>query len=155
MNPLCKRIALFVLFIGIVTLASGCAHPAGPRFRNGSGDAGKFIVREAVERGAKPIATRGMAPLSGSWSYAADNSGVMIRMSSSEFPAVEALLLRAFGVPQLGPLDGPDGRRVGAYKLTPRGAVLEFGRDSQWTLVVVLREPNEQEIAADFIRRLQ
>lgn len=143
------------MFVGITTLVTSCAHPAGPRFRNGSGDAGQFIVQQAVLRGAKPIATKGLPSLSGSWTYAPDNSGVIIRMSPNEYPAVEALLVRAFGVPNFGPSDTTDGRRIGAYQLTAKGAALQFGHDMQWTLVIVVREPNEQEIAAAFLRRLQ
>ena len=129
--------------------------PEGPRLRNGSGDAGKFIVEQAVLRGAHPITTtRGLQPVSSSWTYAVDDSGVFVRMSNADYPGLEALLLRVFGAPKLGPLDTPDGRRVGAYQLNAKGAALQFARDAQWTQVIVLREPNEREAAAEFLRRL-
>ena len=142
--------------LGIVALLCSCAHhPTGPRFRNGSGDAGQYIVRQAVQRGAEPIAAKRLPSVPGSWIYAEDDSGVIIRMTSKEYPAVEALLLQAFGVPKVGPVDTADGRRVGAYQLTPKGASLQFARDAQWTQVIVLREPSEQDKAAQFLRSLR
>ena len=141
--------------VGIMALLCSCAHREGPRFLNGSGDAGRFIVEQAVLRGAEPITSRGLPAVSSSWTYATDDSGVIVRMSKADYPVVEALLLRAFGTPKLGPVDSADGRRIGAYQLTPKGAALQFARDTRWTQVIVVREPNEREIAADFLRSLR
>jgi len=143
------------LVAALLATVSGCAHQAGPQFRTGSGDAGAFIMRQAVLWGAEPKSTEGLLPVSRSWTYAGDDSGVIVRMPAGDYIAVEALLLRAFGTPEFGPVDANDGRRLGAYRLTRKGAALQFGHDSQWTHVIVLREPSEREVAAEFLRRLQ
>jgi hypothetical protein len=139
----------------VAALLSGCAHSAGPQFRNGSGDAGTFIVRQAVLRGAEPLTTEQLPQVSSSWTYAKDDSGVIIRLPAKEHAAIEALLLRAFGTPSIGPVDTVDGRRAGAYRLTRKGATLQFARDWNCTQVIVLREWTQKDNAADFLRRLQ
>ncbi|HKQ37763.1 MAG TPA: hypothetical protein VJ063_06765 [Verrucomicrobiae bacterium] len=139
----------------IAALLSGCAHAAGPQYRTGSGDAGTFIVRQAVLRGAEPLNTEELPRVAGSWTYAKDDSGVIIRIPAKEHATVEALLLRAFGNPMIGPVDTQDGRRVGAYRLTRNGASLQFARGGNWTQVIVLRERTEKDNAADFLRGLQ
>ena len=149
------RCAWDASLIAILAVLCSCAGPAGPRFRSGSGDAGQFIVRQAVLRGAEPISTKALPSVSHSWSYASDDSGVIIRMPSSEYPAVEALLLHVFGNPGFGPVDTADGRRVGAYRLTRNGATLQFARDSNWAHVIVLRERTQEDSAADFLRSLR
>ena len=142
----------------MLVFLSGCAHSnraTAPRLRTGSGDAGKFIVEQAVLRGAQPITTKSLTPVRGSWRSAEDNSGIIIRMAREDYSAVEALLLEAFGPPQFGPTDRADGSRVGAYRITARGGLLEFGRNADATLVIVLREKTDKEAAAEFLRRLQ
>lgn len=133
----------------------GCAHPNGPHFRAGTGDAGRFIVEQAALRGAQPITTSGLPALPHSWRYAVDNEGVIVRLSRSEFPALEALLQQAFGPPQFGPVDTTGGGRIGAYRINGKGAAIHFGRDVDWTEVIVLRERTDADVAAEFLRGLR
>ncbi|HTD87435.1 MAG TPA: hypothetical protein VK850_12730, partial [Candidatus Binatia bacterium] len=86
--------------------------------------------------------------------YATDKSGIIIRLSRNEYPAVEALLLHALGRPQVGPVNTHEGTIASGYRLTPNGATLQFGRDRNWTLVIVLRERTAEDAAAEFLRRL-
>ena len=145
---------LIFMFAGLVAMC-GCTHLDGPRFRTGKGDAGKFIVEQAVLRGAEPITPNGLPAVAGSWRYATDNSGVIIRFARNDFPALEAMLLQAFGRPQFGPVDTASGGRIGAYRITRKGAAIHFGHDADWTEVIVLRARTEADTAADFLRGLQ
>lgn len=149
-----KKLLMPLLLAALATLC-GCTHPHGPRFRAGTGDAGPFIVGHAVLRGAEPITTNGLPALPGSWRYAEDNSGVIIRLGRDAYPAVEALLRHAFGPPAAGPMDTANGGRVGAYRITRKGAAIQFGQDADWTQVIVLRARTDEENAADFLRGLQ
>ena len=138
-----------------LAILCGCAHPDGPRFRPGTGDAGAFIVEHAVLRGAEPITTNGLPAVPGSWRYAEDNAGVVIRLEREAYPAVEALLRQAFGSPAAGPNATAAGGRVGAYQITRKGAAIQFGHEAYWTQVIVVRARTDEENAAEFLRGLQ
>lgn len=151
-----RRLKLHVTcFCVALVIISGCAHRNGPSFRAGVGDVGHFIVEQAVLRGAEPITTHALPAVPGSWRYAADNSGVIVRLSRTEYPALEALLQQAFGRPHFGPVDTATGGRIGAYRISRKGAAIHFGRGADYTEVIVLRERTDADVAADFLRGLR
>lgn len=149
------RWPLTSLALAALAVLCSCAHRDGPRFAAGTGDAGQFIVQQAVFRGGRPITTNALPAVTGAWRYAADNSGVIIRLSRNDYPAVEALLQHAFGQPNFGPIDTANGGRFGGYRLTRKGAAVQFGRDADWTQVIVLRQRTDEETAAQFLQSLQ
>lgn len=116
-----------------------CAHRDEPRFSVGTGDAGQFILSQAVARGGHPITTNGLPAIRGAWRYSEDQYGAMIRMSRQDYEAVEALLRQAFGPPKFGPTDTIDGGKLGGYRLTPKGGGIQFGYDGEGTQVTILR----------------
>ena len=65
------------------------------------------------------------------------------------------MLQHAFGQPNFGPIDTANGGRLGGYRLTRKGAAVRFGRDADWTEVIVLRQRTDEEAAAEFLRGLQ
>lgn len=133
-----KRLAL--LLVVAVTVLCGCVHRSEPRFVRGTGDAGQFILRQAIARGGQPITTNGLPAITGAWRYSEDEDGVIIRLSRKDYEGVETLLRQAFGAPNLGPSDKTDGGKLGVYRLTPKGGSIQFGYDSDGTHVIVLRQ---------------
>jgi hypothetical protein len=126
-------------------LLCGCAHRGKPAFTVGKGDAGEFILRQAIARGGKPIATHGLPPITGSWGYTEDPFGVVIRMSPDNYRPVEEFLRRAFGPPEFGPTETKNGGLIGGYRLSPEGGGIQFGYDPSSTRVIVLRSMTQEE----------
>lgn len=119
-----KNFAALITFILVaLTMLCSCAHRDEPRFSAGTGDAGEFILRQAVARGGQPITTNGLPAITGFWRYSEDQYGVMIRLSRHDYDAVEAMLRQPFGPPRFGPTFTTDGGKLGGYRLTPKGAV--------------------------------
>ena len=109
------------------------------RFKAGSGDAGHFILLQAVARGGHLITTNGFPTTAGAWRYSEDRYGVVIRLPRGDYEAVEKLLRLAFGEPKFGPNETTDGGKLGGYRLTPQGGGIQFGYDVEGTQVIVLR----------------
>jgi hypothetical protein len=122
------------------------------RFRAGSGDAGQFILLQAVARGGQLLTADGLPAIRGPWSYSEDQYGVVIRMSRDEYESVARLLRRAFGGPTFGPNETADGGKLGAYRLTPQGGGIQFGCDAKETQVIALRRLTQQEFADGLTR---
>jgi hypothetical protein len=125
------------------------------RFKAGSGEAGRFILQQAVARGGRPITTNGLPATTGAWRYAEDQYGVVIRLSRDDYGAVESLLRQAFGEPKFGPSETRDGGKLGGYQLTPQGGSIQFGYDSEGTQVIVLRQLTKQEATDGLTRAVQ
>ena len=69
------------------------------RFKAGSGDAGQFILLQAVARGGQLLTTNGFPAITGAGRYSEDPYGVVIRMPRDNYEDVEKLLRKAFGEP--------------------------------------------------------
>ena len=121
----------------------GCA---SEHFTTGHGDAGQFILQQAIRRGCVPVSTNGLPAIAGRWRYSEDKDGVVIRMSREKYPSVEAFLQQAFGEPKLGPLDTTDGGKLGVYRLSAKGGGIQFGCDVRQTQVIVIRPMSTDEI---------
>ena len=130
----------------------GCASHEKMRFKAGSGDAGHFILLQAIARGGQLITINGLPAITGSWRYSEDQYGVAVRLSRAEYDTVEKLLRQAFGEPKFGPSQTTDGGKLGGYRLTPQGGAIQFGYDTEGTQVIVLRQLSKQEFA-DGIQR--
>lgn len=132
-----------------------CVHDGEPRWITGRGDAGQFILNQAVARGGQPVTTNGLQAITGSWRYYEDQYGVSIRLSRDDYDAVEELLRHAFGPPKLGPSDTTDGGKLGAYRLTAKGGAIQFGCDADGTYVIVLRPMSKEEFSSGLQRAMR
>ena len=148
------RVLISFIVVGL-TLLSGCATHDEMRFKDGSGDAGQFIVQAAVARGAQPISTTDLPVIRSAWRFGEDQYGVVVRLPRADGAAVERLLQQAFGEPKYGPKDTPSGGRWGAYRLLPAGVSIQFTSDDQSTEVIVLRQLTKQEHADGVTRAMQ
>jgi hypothetical protein len=148
------RILTSLIVVGL-TLLSGCATHDQMRFKTGSGDAGQFIVQQAVARGAQPISTTDLPVIRGGWRFGEDQYGVVVRLPRADGAAVERLLHQAFGEPKYGPKDTPSGGRWGAYRLSPAGVSIQFTSDDQGTEVDVVRLLTKQEHADGVSRAMK
>ena len=68
-------------------------------YAQGSGDAGQFLLQRAIAYGGRPIATNGLATISGDWRYVQDEFGVAVLLPVSQYSDVDAYLRSAFGPP--------------------------------------------------------
>ena len=137
-GPSCKS-----CFLVVLALLCGCA---SDRFRSGHGDLGQFILQRAIASGATPVSTNALLRVSRGWRYFEDADGVVIHLAPADYPALESFLIKTFGPPKVGPQDTPSGGRYGTYRLTTKGGVLQFGRDSEdGTHVEIIRPLTRQE----------
>ena len=128
------------------------ASPDQMRFTAGTGDAGQFIVLQAVARGGQLLTTDGLPSITGAWRYSEDAFGVVIRMPRENYEAVENLLLHAFGKPKFGPTETTDGGKLGGYRLTEQGGAIQFGYDAEGTQIIIIRQLTQQEFADGLTR---
>jgi hypothetical protein len=56
-----------------------CAGCASPQFIDGSGDAGQFILRQAVAYGGRPVMTNSLPQVGGPWRYSEEEEAVVVR----------------------------------------------------------------------------
>ena len=89
---------IFTIIISIALLC-GCASHPKVQFKAGTGDAGRFILQQAVARGGQLITTNGLPTIRGPWRYSEDQYGVVVRMLRDDYETVEKLLRLAFGEP--------------------------------------------------------
>jgi len=148
------RFLTSLIFLSLALLC-GCASHEKMRFKTGSGDAGQFILLQAVARGGQLITTNGLPTITGAWRYSEDQYGVVVRMSRDDYEAVEKLLRQAFGEPKFGPSETKDRGKLGGYRLTPQGGAIQFGYDAEGTQVIVLRQLIKQEFADGFMRAMK
>ena len=121
--------------------------PDQMRFKPGSGDAGQFILLQAVARGGQLLTTNRLPAIPAAWRYSEDPYGVVIQMPRENYEAVENLLRQAFGEPKFGPSETTDGGKLGGYRLTEKGGAIQFGYDAEGTQIIVIRQLTEQEFA--------
>lgn len=132
---------LLCLLMGIFVLG-GCTTETTNRVRNfktGTGDPGQFILREVIANGHRPANPKEVPAITGPWSYARDEQGVVVLMPRDCYRQVEAFLRTAFGQPRFGPMETTDGGRLGGYRFEPHSGALHFGHDTQKTQVVILK----------------
>ncbi len=91
----CNRTQIFLIVAGAMCLA-GCVRV---RWKEGNGDVGEFILREAVAAGARPKRTNDLPLVYTQWRY----SGNWIELTREDFPkkipALEEFLRLSFGTP--------------------------------------------------------
>jgi hypothetical protein len=130
-----------------VGLALLCGCTSGEmRFMKGKGDVGQFIMQQALQRGARPVATNGLPVISGDWSYSEDQYGVVLLLPRERFSEVGAFLRKAFGTPAHEPSETTDGGKLGWYAAKTIGVGLQFGYDRDRTQVIVIRPQPVGEI---------
>lgn len=133
----------------------GCASHDEMHFKAGRGDAGQFILLQAVARGGQLLTTNELPAINGAWRYSEDQYGVVIRMSRDDYFSVERLLRLAFGEPKFGPGDTKDGGKLGGYRLTPKGGAIQFGCDDKMTQVIILRQLTQQESSDGLMKAMK
>lgn len=146
---------LSILVAVSITFLCSCGSRDQMHFKPGSGDAGQFILLQAVARGGQPITTNGLPTITGAWRFSEDQYGVVVRMSRDNYEAIEKLLRKAFGEPRFGPSDTTDGGKLGGYRLTPKGGAIQFGYNADRTQVTVLRQLTQQEFADGLSRAMK
>lgn len=146
---------LTLLALVSLSVSCGCAKRDEMRFHAGSGDAGGFILQQAIARGGQPLTTNGLPAISGAWRYAEDQYGVVVRMERSDYGTVEKLLGMAFGKPRFGPTETTDGGKLGGYRLTPQGGGIQFGYDAEGAVVIIVRQLSRQEFTEGLTKAMQ
>ena len=137
-------------FLVALALLCGCA---SDHFRSGHGDVGQFILQKAVAAGAVPISTNEVLRVTKSWRYFQDDNGAVVHMAPVDYPALESFLIHTFGQPKVGPKDTPNGGKYGMYRLTAKGGVLQFGRDTEDGAHVEIVRPLTRQEASDAVIR--
>jgi hypothetical protein len=74
----------------------GCA---AKHYAQGKGDAGQFILQQAIAYGGHHVATNGLPVIGNDWRYIQDDYGVGILLPASEYQASQAFVRAAFGPP--------------------------------------------------------
>ena len=148
------RVFTLLVVVGL-TFLGACATHDQMRFKAGNGDAGQFILLQAVARGGQLLTTNGFPAITGAWRYSEDAYGVVIRMSRDNYEDVEKLLRKAFGEPKFGPSETTDGGKLGGYRLTPQGGAIQFGYDAEGTQIIVVRQLTQQEFDEGLVRAMK
>lgn len=143
-----------LIVVGLALLC-GCATRDKICSKAGSGDAGRFIVQQAIARGAQPISTTDLPAIHSEWRFVEDKFGAVVFLPRADGAAIERLLQQAFGAPKYGPKDTPTGGRWGSYRLLPAGVFIQFTSDDQGTQVDVLRLLTKQEHADGVSRAMK
>ena len=133
------------LIVVVVAILCGCSQ-GGLKFIRGNGDVGRFILQQALVRGARPVATNNLTPIKGWWRYAEDENGVVVQLPRDRFGEIESFLQDAFGPPAQEPTDTTDGGKLGWYAARTIGVGLQFGYDRAHAQVIVLRPQATSEI---------
>jgi len=118
--------------------SAGCHRRRWEDLPEGTGDAGQFILRQALACGARPVGTTNLPAVAGLWRYSQDDNGVVMRFRREDYEVVESFLRSAFGEPSFGPSVNTDGGRTGGYRLSARGGAIQFGYDADGTQVIII-----------------
>lgn len=133
------------LIMASLAIFCGCTQH-GMKLTRGGGDAGQFILQQAVTRGARDVTTNNLTNIGGRWRYSEDQYGVVLRLPRDRFEEVELFLRQAFGPPAQEPTDTTDGGKLGWYAASTIGVGLQFGYDREHTQVIVLSPQPTSEI---------
>jgi hypothetical protein len=139
------------LFLATI-ICGGCAHQ---HFTRGAGDAGPFILRQAIAHGGRPVSTNSLPLVGDEWRYVEDQYGVVMRLPLDRFTAVESFLHRSFGEPSMPAVDTTDGGKLGVYGVKVIGAGIQFGYDKEVTFVNILRPISAEEMAEHLPKALK
>jgi hypothetical protein len=109
------------------------------RFTRGTGDAGQFMLQQALARGARPVATNNLPVVGGHWRYSEDQYGMVLQLPSKQFSEVQSFLRQAFGPPAQEPTETTEGGKLGWYAGKTIGVGVQFGYDRKHTQVIILQ----------------
>ena len=130
------------IFVLLAAVFCGCSSDG---LKAGRGDAGQFILQQAVIRGGSPVTTNNLPAISGQWRSFTDKYGVVIRLSRDEYPTVDAFLLQAFGKPRYRADDG----KLVIYKFKPSGGAMQLACLTNFTEVCIIRALSQDEWNAE------
>jgi hypothetical protein len=130
-----KRHLPFALTFAAIIFC-GCA---SDHFTAGRGDAGQFILQQALVCGAHPAATNGLPSIDGQWRYEVDKDGAVVQLPHEQFSEVQLFLRQAFGSPEQEPVDRSDGGKMDWYQARKIGIGILFYCDPTNTIVAVVR----------------
>ena len=139
------------MFLSAV-ICAGCAHQY---FVRGAGDAGQFILSQAIAHGGRPVSTNSLPWVGEHWRYFEDQYGVLMRLPLGQFPTVEAFLRQSFGEPSMPVADTTDGGKMGVYGVKAIGAVIQFRYDKEDAFVNILRPISMKEMAEHLPKALK
>lgn len=124
-----------------------CAHAEEEmRFTKGQGDMGQFIIKKAVQCGARTVSTNDLPALKGEWNYSEDQYGVVLHLGRERFDEVLAFLRNSFGPPAHEPTDLTDGGKMGWYSAKAIGIGLQVSHNEDRTQVIILRPQKGSEM---------
>ncbi len=89
------RTCTFLALCGLA-LFCGCG---SKHYIQGRGEAGQFILHQALVYGGRPATTNGLPPIGGDWQYLQDEFGVGMLLPDSQYQPVQDFLRAAFGPP--------------------------------------------------------
>ena len=115
-------------------------------FGIGRGEAGSFILQQAILATAHPAKTNGLPVLTNTWRYARDRYGVIVWLARSDYSQVESFLREAFNPPGW-PKEQETGSTSTKYiQLSEKGGAISVNRNSNSTEVIVVRPISEREL---------
>jgi hypothetical protein len=130
-----KRYLPFALIFTVIVFC-GCA---SDHFRAGRGDAGQFILQQAIICGAHPTTTNGLSAIDGQWRYEVDKDGAVILLPREQFSGVQLFLRQAFGSPAQEPVDRSDGGKMDWYQAKTIGIGILFYYEPKHMIVTIVR----------------
>jgi hypothetical protein len=130
-----KRHLPFALIFAAIIFC-GCA---SDHFKAGRGDAGQFILKQALICGAHPATTNGLSAIDGQWRYSVDKDGAVIQLPREQFSEVQLFLRQAFGSPEQEPVDRSDGGKMDWYQARKIGIGIIYYSDPTNTIVAIVR----------------
>jgi hypothetical protein len=131
-----KAIASIFVLVASAIIGLAADAPAA-----GHGDAGRYILQQAVRFGCAPVSTNGLPAITNAWKYSetADGRGILVILGPESSASTEAFLNKAFGSPKYKfkkGLEGPEGL---AYMFSPKGGYIQFTHDKAGGQLAILR----------------
>jgi hypothetical protein len=115
-----------------------------------------LFCRKQLRAARPPVNTNSLPMIAGSWQYSEDKYGVIIRMSTNQFPALDTFMYAAFGnKPRIPVTENMEGGRMGMYRLSPKGGGLQFGCDAKSTQVIIVRPLTGSEFMDGWMRAMK
>ncbi|MEI7730824.1 MAG: hypothetical protein WCO56_14720 [Verrucomicrobiota bacterium] len=143
---------LMLSVLAAASLVCGCATQTGrqaklPETAPGSGEAGSFILEQALTFAARPVKTNDLPEITGQWRYSKDEYGATVLMTREQFFEAEAFLHQLFGKPEREQCESVYGGILATYDAASIGAEVLYGYDNEGTHISVLKAMTNEELA--------
>ena len=137
-----------VWIVGTIALAGWFFYRADGHFHfgTGRGEAGSFILQQAILATAHPAKTNGLPALTNSWRYARDQYGVIVWLARNDYSQVESFLREAFDPPGWRNDLNAGSNRARYFRLSDKGGAISVTQNTNSTEVIVVRPISEREL---------